>query len=70
MIRFEVSAGTQWQGAPLARKRSAAGLDWADIRVSGYAPGGRASDSANASTYADATLRQLREQLAQVLPGG
>jgi 3'(2'), 5'-bisphosphate nucleotidase len=36
-------AGAQWQGAPLARKRSAEG--WVDIRVSGYEPGSRVEAS-------------------------
>ena len=33
-------AGSSWYGAPIARKRSAAG--WEDIRVSGYSPGAHA----------------------------
>ena len=52
-------AGTQWQGAPLARKRSAAG--WVDICVSGYAPG--------AHTNADAqTQRPLRVAMSRSHP--
>ena len=52
-------AGTQWQGAPLARKRSAAG--WVDIRVSGYASG--------AHTNADAqTQRPLRVAMSRSHP--
>lgn len=39
-------AGTQWQGAPLARKRSVAG--WVDIAVSGYVPGTDSTTDANA----------------------
>ncbi len=39
-------AGTQWQGATMARKRSAAG--WVDIGVSGYAPGADSNADANA----------------------
>lgn len=33
-------AGSSWRGAPIARKRSAAG--WEDVRVSGYIPGAHA----------------------------
>ena len=58
-------AGTQWQDAPLARKRSAAG--WVDIRISGYAPGARASESANAATHAPAE-RPLRVAMSRSHP--
>ena len=52
-------AGTQWQGARLARKRSSAG--WVDIRVSGYAP--------PAHTNADAqTQRPLRVAMSRSHP--
>ena len=58
-------AGTQWQDAPLARKRSAAG--WVDIRISGYAPAARASESANAATHAPAE-RPLRVAMSRSHP--
>ena len=58
-------AGTQWQDAPSARKRSAAG--WVDIRISGYAPGARASESANAATHAPAE-RPLRVAMSRSHP--
>jgi 3'(2'), 5'-bisphosphate nucleotidase len=58
-LMYAGCAGTQWQGAPLARKRSAAG--WVDIRVSGYAPG--------AHTNADAqTQRPLRVAMSRSHP--
>jgi 3'(2'), 5'-bisphosphate nucleotidase len=52
-------AGTQWQGAPLARKRSAAG--WVDIRVSGHASG--AHTNAHAQTQ-----RPLRVAMSRSHP--
>ena len=55
--------GTHWQGAPLARKRSAAG--WVDIRVSGYAPG--SSASANGDTHPPAE-RPLRVAMSRSHP--
>ena len=58
-------AGTQWQGAPLARKRSAAG--WVDIRVSGYAPAAAADPGANAATRALAE-RSLRVAMSSSHP--
>ena len=48
-------SGTQWQGAPLARKRSAEG--WVDIRVSGYEPGARADAGMDADAEAQRPLR-------------
>lgn len=58
-------AGKQWQGAPLARKRSAAG--WVDIRVSGYAPAVAADPGANAATRALAE-RSLRVAMSRSHP--
>lgn len=55
--------GTHWQGAPLARKRSAAG--WVDIRVSGHAPG--SSASANGDTHPPAE-RPLRVAMSRSHP--
>jgi len=54
-------AGTHWQGAPLARKRSAKG--WVDVRVSGYAPGART----NGDTHAPAE-RPLRVAMSRSHP--
>jgi len=56
-------AGAQWQGAPLARKRSAAG--WVDIRVSGYAPA--ALGNVNVNSHADAQ-RPLRVAMSRSHP--
>jgi len=58
-------AGTQWQGAPLARKRSTAG--WVDIRVSGYASAAAADPGANAATRALAE-RSLRVAMSRSHP--
>jgi 3'-phosphoadenosine 5'-phosphosulfate (PAPS) 3'-phosphatase len=60
-------AGTQWQGAPLARKRSTAG--WVDIRVSGYASAAAAAadPGANAATRALAE-RSLRVAMSRSHP--
>lgn len=55
--------GAQWQGAPMARKRSAAG--WVDIRVSGYAPA--ALGNVNAISHADAQ-RPLRVAMSRSHP--
>ena len=58
-------AGTQWRGAPLARKRSAAG--WIEIRVSGYAPAAATDPGTNAATHADAP-RPIRVAMSRSHP--
>ena len=64
-LMYAGCAGTQWQGAPLARKRSTAG--WVDIRVSGYASAAAADPGANAATRALAE-RSLRVAMSRSHP--